>query len=129
MASGYEILLKGLERITNSEEFRRRSEAVIDAAFEAVFEQAAKGEIEWRRTPDGLSGRSEVSGIAKVTTANGTVYLIPVLLNLLTGHATYWSLYLYSEDGPYLSGWIPEGGERITDGHKKLLALVKTVFG
>lgn len=128
MPTGYEILLKGLETVTNQGRFIERSRSVIDAAFEAVFEQAADGKINWRRTARGLTGQEEVVGKATVKTANNTWHEITVLLScspIREGFAI--ELHL-AVDGPTLTGYYPDGPSAEEPREEQLASLYYAVF-
>ncbi len=72
-----EILLTGLETITNNDEFNGASGRVLEDAFNAIFEAQNLGKLQWRRSGGELR---DFTTEAVIKNAKGEEILISVYL-------------------------------------------------
>jgi len=106
--SVYQIFLEGLEGILPQKEFEDAKKMVVDQAFEDVFRNDKKGQINWKRSGPNLD---EYTAETWITNANGLLTFINIYLTIEEVihhlHNSYRcvSLFLASKsNAPFLCG-------------------------
>lgn len=117
MATPYEVLLKGLEKITNQQEFGQKSCKFLDEVFERVL--AIAPTITWHRTAKGLECEREVCAQISVKNYAEEEIILPVILCIRNSpHTQVACLRLGGYNGP------PKG-----DDDPRVKQLATRVFG
>ena len=99
ICSPFEMLLKGLEGITNQQEFGQKSCRFLEDVFERIF--ATVSTIAWHRTPRGLEGNREVCATVKIKNYAEEEITLPVILYITnTRHNQVACLRLGGHNGP-----------------------------
>ena len=121
IATPYEVLLKGLEKTTDQQEFCQKKCRFLEGLFEMVLNRGLNmgDAIRWRRTAKGLEDEREVCAEVKVKNyADEEITLLVVLCITNTSHAQVACLRLGGHSGP------PKG-----DDDPRVRELATRIFG
>jgi len=102
LCTPYEALLKGLEGVTDQQEFCQKSTRFLDDVFERILAiLAIAPTIAWHRTAKGLEGEREAYAQILVKNYADEEITLPVVLYIRTGRRDQIALlHLGGKSGP-----------------------------